>query len=166
MSFSDSVNDCDSESSNDLVDRSWEENIYRIKDKLVNGPEGNKILIDSPTPSELPPPYSDSDHPLTTTNIRDQSRELREPSSSSNSNGGINRQPKPRRVIGNYTLSSTIGAGSMGKVRLAIHNTTKEKVYIYIYIYAYMLNIQNNTFNIACCQDYSQSNTSKRQDEG
>ncbi|CEG77756.1 hypothetical protein RMATCC62417_12454 [Rhizopus microsporus] len=118
MSFSDSANECDSESSNDLVDRSWEENIYHIKDKLVNGPDGNKVLIDSPTPSELPPPYPDSDHPLTTTNIRDQSRELREPSSSS-SNGGINRQPKPRRVIGNYTLSSTIGAGSMGKVRLA-----------------------------------------------
>ncbi|KAG1169106.1 hypothetical protein G6F70_008695 [Rhizopus microsporus] len=131
MSFSDSVNDCDSESSNDLVDRSWEENIYHIKDKLVNGPDGNKILIDSPTPSELPPPYPDSDRPLTTTNIRDQSRELREPSSSS-SNGGINRQPKPRRVIGNYTLSSTIGAGSMGKVRLAIHNTTKEKLAVKI----------------------------------
>jgi serine/threonine protein kinase len=32
-------------------------------------------------------------------------------------------------VIGDYTLVNTIGSGSMGKVRLAIHSTTGEKVY-------------------------------------
>lgn len=33
-----------------------------------------------------------------------------------------------RRVLGDYTLSKTLGAGSMGQVRLATHNVTAEKV--------------------------------------
>jgi len=33
-----------------------------------------------------------------------------------------------RRVLGEYTLSKTLGAGSMGQVRLAVHNVTGEKV--------------------------------------
>ena len=55
-----------------------------------------------------------------------------------NSNGagmspGANRVQKPRnsnRVLGDYTLGKTIGAGSMGKVKLAYHNITGEKVRI------------------------------------
>jgi hypothetical protein len=38
---------------------------------------------------------------------------------------------KPRttnRILGEYTLSKTLGAGSMGKVKLALHNRTGEKV--------------------------------------
>ena len=38
---------------------------------------------------------------------------------------------KPRttnRILGDYTLSKTLGAGSMGKVKLAHHNMTGEKV--------------------------------------
>ena len=38
---------------------------------------------------------------------------------------------KPRstnRILGDYTLSKTLGAGSMGKVKLAHHNITGEKV--------------------------------------
>ena len=38
---------------------------------------------------------------------------------------------KPRttnRILGDYTLSKTLGAGSMGKVKLAIHNISGEKV--------------------------------------
>ena len=38
------------------------------------------------------------------------------------------QRPKPRKVIGNYTLVSTLGSGSMGKVKLAMHNITQEKV--------------------------------------
>jgi hypothetical protein len=37
-------------------------------------------------------------------------------------------QRKPRKVLGNYTLSKTLGAGSMGKVKLAIHGITGHKV--------------------------------------
>jgi len=32
------------------------------------------------------------------------------------------------RILGDYTLSKTLGAGSMGKVKLATHNVTGEKV--------------------------------------
>ena len=44
-----------------------------------------------------------------------------EGSSSSKSRGGT-------RILGDYTLSKTLGAGSMGKVKLAHHNITGEKV--------------------------------------
>jgi hypothetical protein len=32
------------------------------------------------------------------------------------------------KILGDYTLSKTLGAGSMGKVKLAVHNVTGEKV--------------------------------------
>ena len=35
---------------------------------------------------------------------------------------------KPRKVIGNYSLVTTLGSGSMGKVKLAMHNITHDKV--------------------------------------
>lgn len=34
------------------------------------------------------------------------------------------------RVLGDYTLGKTLGAGSMGKVKLAYHNSTGEKVWM------------------------------------
>lgn len=50
-------------------------------------------------------------------------------------NGGSSRHradgSKPRttnRILGDYTLTKTLGAGSMGKVKLAHHNITGEKV--------------------------------------
>ncbi|KII84880.1 hypothetical protein PLICRDRAFT_179208 [Plicaturopsis crispa FD-325 SS-3] len=42
---------------------------------------------------------------------------------------------KPRttsHILGNYTLSKTLGVGSMGKVKLATHNVTGEKVAVKI----------------------------------
>ncbi|KAJ7485049.1 CAMK/CAMKL/Kin1 protein kinase [Mycena galericulata] len=44
------------------------------------------------------------------------------------------RQPKKRvnRTLGEYTLSKTLGAGSMGKVKLATHNATGEKLAVKI----------------------------------
>ncbi|KAI7882014.1 Pkinase-domain-containing protein [Lichtheimia hyalospora FSU 10163] len=42
------------------------------------------------------------------------------------------QRPKPRKVIGNYTLVSTLGSGSMGKVKLAMHNITQEKLAVKI----------------------------------
>ena len=35
---------------------------------------------------------------------------------------------RSNRILGDYTLSKTLGAGSMGKVKLATHNVTGEKV--------------------------------------
>ncbi|KAI8149884.1 kinase-like domain-containing protein [Fennellomyces sp. T-0311] len=39
---------------------------------------------------------------------------------------------KPRKVIGNYTLVTTLGSGSMGKVKLAMHNLTHDKLAVKI----------------------------------
>jgi hypothetical protein len=38
------------------------------------------------------------------------------------------KSKRSNRVLGDYTLSKTLGAGSMGKVKLATHNITGEKV--------------------------------------
>lgn len=38
------------------------------------------------------------------------------------------RSSRSNRILGDYTLSKTLGAGSMGKVKLATHNVTGEKV--------------------------------------
>jgi hypothetical protein len=40
------------------------------------------------------------------------------------------KQRTTNRILGDYTLSKTLGAGSMGKVKLAHHNVTGEKVRI------------------------------------
>ena len=39
-----------------------------------------------------------------------------------------NVAPKPKKVIGDWILTKTLGEGSMGKVKLAIHQITGEKV--------------------------------------
>jgi serine/threonine protein kinase len=43
--------------------------------------------------------------------------------------GSVSKQPRSaNRVLGDYTLTKTLGAGSMGKVKLATHNVTEERV--------------------------------------
>jgi hypothetical protein len=42
-----------------------------------------------------------------------------------------NKPSRSNRILGDYTLSKTLGAGSMGKVKLATHNITGEKVYVF-----------------------------------
>ncbi|CAG8563370.1 1853_t:CDS:2 [Ambispora leptoticha] len=39
---------------------------------------------------------------------------------------------KPKKILGNYTLTKTLGAGSMGKVKLAVHSLTNEKLAVKI----------------------------------
>ncbi|KAG9308123.1 kinase-like domain-containing protein [Chiua virens] len=47
--------------------------------------------------------------------------------------GSTSKQSRTaNRVLGDYTLTKTLGAGSMGKVKLAIHNVTEEKLAIKI----------------------------------
>ena len=43
-------------------------------------------------------------------------------------NGRVPKARSSNRVLGDYTLGKTLGAGSMGKVKLAYHNLTGEKV--------------------------------------
>jgi hypothetical protein len=42
--------------------------------------------------------------------------------------GSTSKSRSSNRILGDYTLTKTLGAGSMGKVKLAIHNVTDEKV--------------------------------------
>ncbi|KAF6752697.1 CAMK/CAMKL/Kin1 protein kinase [Ephemerocybe angulata] len=42
------------------------------------------------------------------------------------------RPSRSNRILGDYTLSKTLGAGSMGKVKLATHNVTGEKLAVKI----------------------------------
>ncbi|KAI5999071.1 hypothetical protein EDD15DRAFT_130493 [Pisolithus albus] len=56
------------------------------------------------------------------------------PSSEPKHRSSINNKPSrgSTRVLGDYILTKTLGAGSMGKVKLAIHNVTEEKFAIKI----------------------------------
>lgn len=118
------------------------------REKLVQGPDGNSILCDSPAPPELPI-YAGPDN-VSSPSLKEASKR-RSPSSARRSTS-IERV-KPKRVIGNFTLINTLGSGSMGKVRLAVHNISGEKVtyihskYIHIYI--------NNLFfcQVACSKN-------------
>ncbi|KAG1460857.1 hypothetical protein G6F56_005853 [Rhizopus delemar] len=104
------------QNSSNPVNNEWNLGVDLQREQLVVGPNGNHILVDSPILSELPP-YS------STENITPLPRASREQDVES-----TERIQKPRRTIGNYNLVSTLGSGSMGKVRLALHNTTNDKV--------------------------------------
>ena len=72
-----------------------------------------------PRPISMPPTTS----PQTSSSDRDRmsDQKHRHPSSSKQSRSA-------NRVLGDYTLTKTLGAGSMGKVKLATHNVTEERV--------------------------------------
>lgn len=80
-----------------------------------------------PRPLSMPPQaYNTS--PLTSSSDRDRQpmadQKHRQPR-----DGSTSKQSRSaNRVLGDYTLTKTLGAGSMGKVKLAIHNVTEEKV--------------------------------------
>jgi hypothetical protein len=77
-------------------------------------PQRESVEEPSTSPKETkgaPPPYADQDRRR---NSHDRQEET--------------PRVKPRKVIGNFTLTNTLGAGSMGKVKLAVHNLTNEKV--------------------------------------
>lgn len=75
-----------------------------------------KISTSAPSsPHGAPPPYADPGR------RRTSQERVEEPP-----------RIKPRKVIGNFTLTNTLGAGSMGKVKLAVHNLTDEKLAVKI----------------------------------
>lgn len=109
------------------------------RERLVEGPDGNTILCDSPVPSE-PPAYAGPDdsssispHTLTPQTSRETDKRpatLAATATAHSSKRSVSSErAKPRRIIGNYTLINTLGSGSMGKVRLAVHNMTGDKVW-------------------------------------
>lgn len=136
----------------------------KMNNHIVQGPDGNTILCDSPQSSHLPY-YTGPDQSVTSTTKvaasapsacvrekqessrqQDNSEERhnsetptiaqpspRKPSPSSSNHPQVQthrsvRRVKPLRVIGNYSLVSTLGSGSMGKVRLAINEINQDKV--------------------------------------
>ncbi|KAG9307423.1 hypothetical protein G9A89_017253 [Geosiphon pyriformis] len=68
--------------------------------------------------------------PIITTS--DQNGEEITNGTSNGSNMNQNVKVKPKKVLGNYTLTKTLGAGSMGKVKLAVHSLTNEKLAVKI----------------------------------
>ncbi|ORZ19801.1 kinase-like domain-containing protein [Absidia repens] len=87
------------------------------------------VLVDDYGGYSTPSPIKD-DKATLPTNMK------RTPSSSatpttSTSSTSMNQEPNYRyqpKVIGNYSLSESLGKGSMGKVKLGVHNVTGDKV--------------------------------------
>ncbi|KAI9252654.1 kinase-like domain-containing protein [Sporodiniella umbellata] len=86
----------------------WNLGVDLQRERLMPGPDGNHILMDSPAASELPP-YSSVDNTGSAGTSRETSHEV-----------SVERVQKPRRRIGNYSLVSTLGSGSMGKLAVKI----------------------------------------------
>ncbi|OCH90369.1 Pkinase-domain-containing protein [Obba rivulosa] len=63
---------------------------------------------------------------------RDRERERRDDSSRNRSDAGSSKPRSTNRILGDYILTKTLGAGSMGKVKLAYHNVTGEKLAVKI----------------------------------
>ncbi|TFK70981.1 Pkinase-domain-containing protein [Pluteus cervinus] len=51
---------------------------------------------------------------------------------SNHAHSSSTRPSRSNRILGDYTLSKTLGAGSMGKVKLATHNITSERLAVKI----------------------------------
>lgn len=139
---------------NDTLMHGYDNNLLQVEN---NGPT---ILRDSPVPSELPvysPPDEDIQHKESVrkkpekTASREVPRQRQQASNysppvitTSDPNGetisnnttvsdtSSHIKVKPKKVLGNYTLTKTLGAGSMGKVKLAVHSLTGEKVNLII----------------------------------
>ncbi|KAG1721894.1 Pkinase-domain-containing protein [Suillus lakei] len=82
-----------------------------------------------PRPVSMPPqafstPTSSSDRERQQT-TDSKHRQIRDGSTSKQGRSS-------NRILGDYTLTKTLGAGSMGKVKLAIHNVTEEKLAVKI----------------------------------
>ncbi|EPQ53024.1 Pkinase-domain-containing protein [Gloeophyllum trabeum ATCC 11539] len=78
-------------------------------------------------PSSKPRPVSMPPQAYTPPTQPERERGTMEDGSKHRSRDGSSKQRSSNRVLGDYTLSKTLGAGSMGKVKLAHHNITGEK---------------------------------------
>ena len=86
--------------------------------------------VPRPRPMSLPPPTYTPSYSGTSSERPRQHAEQPLATTQRHSQRGV-ETPKQRttnRILGDYTLSKTLGAGSMGKVKLAHHNITGEKV--------------------------------------
>jgi len=79
-----------------------------------------------PRPVSMPPVANAEPSKMTTSPDQASYDQEHRPQGHSSSRRGASRTTV--KVIGNYSLGKTLGAGSMGKVKLAYHNQTGEKV--------------------------------------
>lgn len=87
-------------------------------------------IVPRPRPMSLPPQAYTPAHSGTSS---DRTRQYVEqphatPPKHSQRSADTTKSRTTNRILGDYTLSKTLGAGSMGKVKLAHHNLTGEKV--------------------------------------
>lgn len=87
-----------------------------------------------PRPVSMPPQAFST--PPTPTSSSDRDRQQTTDSKHGQiRHGSTSKQGRSsNRILGDYTLTKTLGAGSMGKVKLAIHNVTDEKVRAMLHI--------------------------------
>ncbi|KAG8986011.1 serine/threonine-protein kinase KIN2, partial [Tulasnella sp. 427] len=97
----------------------------RLQPSTASRPRPVSMPPQSLPPAVVPPANGNHDAPST-------SGDQRAADASSSRNGTTGRSSRGTRVLGDYTLGKTLGAGSMGKVKLAQHNVTGEKLAIKI----------------------------------
>ncbi|KAG6848695.1 hypothetical protein H0H93_014824 [Arthromyces matolae] len=85
---------------------------------------GSRPNAHKPRPLSMPPPAQSQ-----ASSSQEQSRET---TPSRRQASGSSRPGRTNRVLGDYILSKTLGAGSMGKVKLATHSTSGEKLAVKI----------------------------------
>ncbi|KIL59369.1 hypothetical protein M378DRAFT_169440 [Amanita muscaria Koide BX008] len=101
---------------------------YHLNPPAPQAPTNPATLSPTPTPRERS--TMPSDDPSHTSSSSRKHRDGRDASHAHSSSS--HRSGRSNRVLGDYTLGKTLGAGSMGKVKLAMHNITGEKYAIKI----------------------------------
>ncbi|GLB42692.1 putative non-specific serine threonine protein kinase [Lyophyllum shimeji] len=95
-------------------------------------PRPNSSNSHKPRPLSMPPPLPYNPSPSANNSSSDKERS-RDPTPSRRTREASGSRPsRTNRLLGDYTLSKTLGAGSMGKVKLATHNVTGEKLAVKI----------------------------------
>ncbi|KAI9255203.1 kinase-like domain-containing protein [Phascolomyces articulosus] len=98
-------------------------------------------------------------HQQQQTNNHQQQQQHQQPQSSTTPSSSNNRQHSEStptlKSIGNYVLQQSLGKGSMGKVKLGVHNVTGEKVAIKI--------VPRANFQLSVQRIHANSNKSPRQ---
>ncbi|KAF5319597.1 hypothetical protein D9619_008686 [Psilocybe cf. subviscida] len=93
-------------------------------------PRGTTSNAHRPRPVSMPPQSFAPENKSQSAANGDENRERRRHRDEHGSSTG--RSTRGNRLLGDYTLSKTLGAGSMGKVKLATHNITGEKLAVKI----------------------------------
>lgn len=96
------------------------------QDQVGSSPPPRRTTTARPRPLSMPPVASAAPQASS-----EPSSHTRAPQEHRQQDYHVSRRGGSRpvvRVVGNYSLGKTVGAGSMGKVKIAYHNITGEKV--------------------------------------